>query len=385
MKPHLLRVYITALSWATIVSTAPSSYQQPISPLAGDEPFAPLPAGVPTKIKLTDKPADPAGKLVKLRYGPFTVPPNSIFSNYPELMGGAKIAKPCEECFIGAFQNALEFEDGTDAMANSGMYLHHFVIVNENKPDWLCGLRAGGLFRPQFIYNGGNERPPVRLNSKDKFGMRIDKEDRFNALGEIMNMSNKTQTVYTTIIYEVVPIDTPGYREATHLRIDGWMCGDNSELPTKKGHFQYHSANWTSPYAGKVLHVDGHGHDGVTDVKLYKNGQVVCDSLQYYGLRPGWVAKHHGEEVKYISDAVVCENQDRIEKGDVFMTEATYNDTEHPQMMFNGHTENVRTLLACSIILIVTANGNQLHLHGPRRTYSQRQTQVRITLGSASC
>jgi hypothetical protein len=215
-----------------------------------------LPPSVPTKIKITDKPADPAGKLVKVRYGPFTVPPNSMFAPLPELAGGPVIHKPCDECYLGAFQGGLEYEDGTEANVNTGMYLHHFVLVNRNKPDWLCGLRTGGLFRPQWIYNSGNERPPVRLNSKYKFGMRVDKEDAFDTTAELMNMSNQTKTVYATVIYEVIPLDTPGYREATHLRLDVWLCGA-SDVPAKNGVYEYTSRKYTSPYSGVILHNDG--------------------------------------------------------------------------------------------------------------------------------
>jgi hypothetical protein len=215
-----------------------------------------LPPSVPAKIKLTDAPNDPAGKLVKLRYGPLTIPPNSMFSVLPEYAGGVKIHKPCEECYLGAFQGGLEYEDGSEANVDTGMYLHHFVLVNNNKPDWLCGLRVGAMFRPQYVYNSGNERPPVRLNSKYKFGMRVDKEDTFGTAGELMNMSNETKTVYATIIYEVIPLETPGYREATHLRLDIWMCGA-SDVPAKTGAYKYTAPKWTSPYSGVILHVDG--------------------------------------------------------------------------------------------------------------------------------
>jgi hypothetical protein len=215
-----------------------------------------LPASVPHKILITDKPSDPNGKMVKIRYGPFTVPAMSMFTPLPEMFGGAAIHKPCEECFLGKFQGGMEYEDGSEANVDTGMYMHHFVITNTGKPDWLCGLRKGGSFRNQWVYNSGNERPPVRLNSKYKFGMRVDKEDTFEAVGEIMNMSNETKTVYATTIYEVVPLDTPGYREATHLRLDVWQCG-GSDVPAKKGAYTYTSPDWTSPYSGLILHNDG--------------------------------------------------------------------------------------------------------------------------------
>jgi hypothetical protein len=247
------RVWLLALlGFARVAIALPAATDVSPEPLK----YVTLPPSVPQKIRVTDKPADPAGKLVKMRYGPFKLPPNSVVSALPEFAGGPKISKPCEECYIGAFQGGLEYEDGSEANVDTGMYLHHFVLVNNNKPDWLCGLRIGSLFRSQYVYNSGNERPPVRLNSKYKFGMRFDKEDTLGAAAELMNMSNETKTVYSTVIYEVVPLDTPGYNEATHLRIDVWQCG-GSDVPAKKGAYKYTSPNFTSPYSGHILHTDG--------------------------------------------------------------------------------------------------------------------------------
>jgi hypothetical protein len=86
--------------------------------------------------------------------------------------------------------------------------------------------------------------------------MRVDKEDTFDTACEVMNMSNQTKTVYATMIYEVVPLDTLGYSEATHLRLDVWQCGA-SDVPARIGAYKYTSTNFTSPYSGVLLHNDG--------------------------------------------------------------------------------------------------------------------------------
>jgi hypothetical protein len=249
-----IKLWLLALLSINSLTTSASPALTSVESRPGDD--IALPPLVPAKIKITDAPNDPAGKLVKLRYGPLVVPANSMFSVLPKEMGGPVIHKPCEECYLGAFQGGLEYEDGSEANVDTGMYLHHFVIVNNNQPDWLCGLRMGSMFRSQYVYNSGNERPPVRLNSKHKFGMRVDKEDTFGTAGEIMNMSNETKTVYATTIYEVIPLNTPGYREATHLRIDVWMCGA-SDVPAKLGAYKYTGPKYKSPYSGVILHVDG--------------------------------------------------------------------------------------------------------------------------------
>lgn len=50
---------------------------------------------------------------------------------------------------------------------------------------------------------------------------------------------------------------------------------------------------------------------------------------------------HH--DMQYISDATVCEDEGRIEIGDQVHTEAHYDDTKYPQMMFRNEIENVGT------------------------------------------
>jgi polyisoprenoid-binding protein YceI len=49
----------------------------------------------------------------------------------------------------------------------------------------------------------------------------------------------------------------------------------------------------------------------------------------------------HSNGMQYISDAIACEDTGRLEKGDVLWTEAFYNASKYPQMVFRGHVENV--------------------------------------------
>jgi hypothetical protein len=330
-----------------------------------------LPPLVPPKIRLTDEPNDPRGKLVKMRYGPYVLRPNSTYpSSRLDRVNSPTIYKPCEECFLGAFQGGLEYENGSIANVDTGVYLHHFVVVNNNKPDWLCGSyrdeNTGTYYPAQYVYNSGNERPPVRLNSRYEYGMLVNKTDTFGAAVELMNMSNETKTVYATVIYEVIPPDTPGYKEATHLRIDVLFCG-GSHIAAKTGAYTYNSMNYTSPYAGHILHSDGlvpdsstwsvrtnvvlrHGHSGTTDVSLWINDAVFCNSRQYYGLRPSWVqgphiAMNHDHRntngMKFISDAGACEDYGELKIGDILRTEAFYNDGEHSQLKMHGRLDPV--------------------------------------------
>ena len=103
-------------------------------------------------------------------------------------------------------------------------------------------------------------------------------------------------------------------------------------------------------YIQKLTKLFRHGHDGTTEVKLYLNGNLFCNSIQYYGLRPGWIQPHnlavqhgdvHAASMQYISDAVACEDYGRLEKGDRLWTEAFYNATKYPQMVSRGRLQGV--------------------------------------------
>jgi len=210
--------------------------------------------------------------------------------------------------------------------------------------------------------------------------MRVDENDEFGAMTEIMNMSNDNKDVYVTIIYEYVPLATPGYRAATHLRIDITECG-GSHVAAKRGAYQYSSPEWESPYAGVILHSDGHGHAGTDHVDLKINGKSVCDSIQYYGLRKDSIMTEEGMgrsmgmeggsmegmgemddddmegmgmEFSVTSDTIMCEKDaGRVEKGDMIQTVAYFNSTKYPQMVFRGKLEGVSPLLPLSASSVI--------------------------------
>jgi len=51
--------------------------------------------------------------------------------------------------------------------------------------------------------------------------------------------------------------------------------------------FKLNSKKWTVGYSGQMLGVGGHLHDGGTNLKIYKNNQVVCDSIADYAMGGG--------------------------------------------------------------------------------------------------
>ena len=64
--------------------------------------------------------------------------------------------KPCPGsgvgCLVLTARAGLEFEDGTVANANTGMWLHHVVVANSGRKDAVCEKL------PERWFASGNER-----------------------------------------------------------------------------------------------------------------------------------------------------------------------------------------------------------------------------------
>ncbi|KAK3077135.1 hypothetical protein LTS18_011124, partial [Coniosporium uncinatum] len=93
-------------------AAAPES--APAAPADGDSPSAPstlnspLPPGTFLQTHLVmGKPSEPAAKMARIRYGPFTVQPMTMVENLPHF--AQKL--PCDECFVTAMEADLEDED----------------------------------------------------------------------------------------------------------------------------------------------------------------------------------------------------------------------------------------------------------------------------------
>jgi hypothetical protein len=73
------------------------------------------------------------------------------------LLPGA--AAPCTDCLITFMQADLEYPDGSYANADTGMWLHHAVLVNLNEPDAVCASE------PNRIFASGNERTAADISN----------------------------------------------------------------------------------------------------------------------------------------------------------------------------------------------------------------------------
>jgi hypothetical protein len=117
--------------------------------------------------------------------------------------------------------------------------------------DYLCPTSLGSLLQfsdpamgGKRIFSGGNERVPVRLNSKYKYGLEFGVSVRFGGVLEIMNENKKPITVYLTLLWEWLPSSTPEYKPGQMLWIDVTSCGRSSDFPGKPGAFKLESQDF---------------------------------------------------------------------------------------------------------------------------------------------
>ena len=101
---------------------------------------------------------DLGSKRVKIDYGPYPIFPSNVhdgMATYYELA----VRKPCSDCIITWMQAGLEYPNGTYANANTGMWLHHILLVNTERQSSLCGLQ----YRGDRFFASGNERTAVNI------------------------------------------------------------------------------------------------------------------------------------------------------------------------------------------------------------------------------
>jgi hypothetical protein len=231
-------------------------------------------------------------KLKKDR--PYDIPAMGMLDNQYAF----NIKKPCEECIIVAMQGDLQYEDGRSAFVEDGLWLHHIVLYNGlgwtpgSKTDLVCSntLLSAFMGWPHRIFASGNERTPVRLNTKYKFGIPIEKPEYFHMLYDLVNAGDKPVKIYIAITFEHVPKNEPGYREARMLWLDITGCGPSEAVP-REGAYTARSPGWTSTIGGVMLSTLGHTHDGGVYTTANVNGKVVCRSDQFYGGNPRYVEK----------------------------------------------------------------------------------------------
>jgi hypothetical protein len=320
------------------------------------------------------RPTTPGHK--KVRLGPFTVPDRDspatgTFAGIVPWLGipvgkgmiwnqpVTDIEKPCIDCFITNMVPGLEYADGTTANTDTGMWLHHFVLLNQGpgRADPTCAANPFSLPHvavgtspadTERIWASGNERMPLPFNLRGNYGYRVNAADRFHLIMDLMNENTTAKTVYLTIDFDYVPLggDT---RDVQPVWLDAAQCG-TSELPAKTGVYSIASQPWRATVGGDVVLGGGHLHDGGTNLTIERNGQVVCDSVATYGGGDGGEGHEHGHGGgAHITAMSPCPFDMRIDIGDTIVIRGHYDDVTHPQM---GHDGQLHSVMAIAILYL---------------------------------
>ena len=102
-------------------------------------------------------------KRVMVKYGPYLAPSASQ-GNGMQTFLEANATLPCNDCLITFMQAGLEYPNGTYANADTGMWLHHGVLLDTAQKDSVCPKGIESLpVAPNRFFASGNERTPVNL------------------------------------------------------------------------------------------------------------------------------------------------------------------------------------------------------------------------------
>jgi len=274
-------------------------------------------------------PKDGASRKV-VKYGSYMV-------SSTKMMSTIKLAEgPCMgNCYVTAMEATIRYPDGKEANIDSGAWLHHIALFG-------TGAGQGSLWA------AGNERPTLRLNGAEKYG--LDFPAAFMLMIDLMTEDVKAKNLTLEIAYETVP-KTGGYKGANMY----WLT--IGEPAAKKGQFKFNTLPSVSTVTGSLLYAIGHMHDGGTDMRLFVSGQLVCKSIMHYNARPGYIppggaakGEHHkrqshgghgGASAMHISDPGACTDFGTIKSGDRLTAEAWYDADKYGLMVHNGKPESL--------------------------------------------
>jgi len=274
------------------------------------------------------------GTRKTVKYGSYMVSSSKMMSTFKLVQG------PCSgTCYVAAMEATIRYPSGEEANVDTGAWLHHIALF---------GSGAGG----GSLWAAGNERPTLRLNGAEKFG--LDFPSAFMMMIDLMTEDVKPKNLTLEITYEIVPKVGSGYKGANMY----WLT--IGEPRAKQGQYKFSTLPTMSSVTGGLLYAIGHMHDGGTDMKLYVNSKLVCKSVMHYNARTGYGAGGAGETMKmdshghhkrqhghggggtmHISDPGACTDFGTVTTGQMLTAEAWYDAAKYGLMVHNGKMENL--------------------------------------------
>jgi len=358
-----LPLFSSLLSVAAATSLAEEAAPLDVENVGAEKPSGANGVKILPRFSMTE-PRDGA-KRTTVKYGTWSVTSSKMVQT-------TKLAKgpcPVAGCYVTAMEATIRYPDGKEANVDTNAWLHHIALFGS----------GGGQ---GSIWACGNERPTLRLNSEQKYG--LDFPSAFMLMVDLMTESTESKSLTLEITYEHVPKTAAGYKAAAMY----WLT--IGEPAAKDGVYKFNSIPSISGYNGKLLYAIGHMHDGGTDMRLYVNSKLVCKSVMHYNSRDGYGKKAgkkaskpaeeeveeeepapkktakkpaktssmagmagmrrdghgghggHGDmAMEHISDPGACTDFAEVKKGDRMTSEAWYDAVQHPLMVHNGKKENL--------------------------------------------
>lgn len=185
-------------------------------------------ANIPRRQDVQSKIDVPGAKAVKMRYGPYKVKgvksmgkanPNGDMHGMLENWPDQDFPRPCEaDCTIIGMRAGLEYADGKDANVDTGIMLHHsvLILIGPGRSDPSCSRFEASVPHnaanttariSERMFASGNERFPVifaDMGAKDS-GYKLRGEDKLVNIIDLANMNDDDKTIYYTMVWDYVP------------------------------------------------------------------------------------------------------------------------------------------------------------------------------------
>lgn len=238
----------------------PEWYQETFAPWTpyGRTNPPPEAASIPRVQEIKSETNVPGAKAIKIRYGPYKVPSVKVenYSQGPGMLGNfpeKDFDKPCSgDCTIIGMRQSLEYPDGTQANVDTGLWLHHSVVVaiGEGREDIRCLEHPYSLphitmntthFQSERIFTAGNERTNAVFSDMGvtDAGYKIRAQDKLTLLVELMNENARDEIVYFTMIWDILD-GHPLPHDVQLIHHDIRECGTSDvNPPNNQGGFKF--------------------------------------------------------------------------------------------------------------------------------------------------
>ncbi|KAE9977428.1 hypothetical protein BLS_001411 [Venturia inaequalis] len=330
------------------------------APISANSLVAVLPKAKLAKVEELPPLLRPTAKRMVATYGPYTL----VGKNEPRPQSMSKSLDPkgqafmevileglCQQCTVLTGKPSVRLENGKDAEPSDGIYLHHFLTRDYDKPAHLpinrcaTGAKASPVdFGSEFLAKGDDSLgSSVRFTSSDgtaNTGYYIGKNDRIMQQVDIVHYNDQNRTIYFAYDIEYIP-GKEGMRDAATTLLSVTGCpAERKEYGGKAGiviKLDPNGASTTDSAKYPILNDTtlvasrAHMHDGGKAMVMLINDKEVCESKAVYGKG----GANNDETIVSMSE---CPPAIKMKKGDILTMKSIYDLKTHPLRSGGEHS-----------------------------------------------